>query len=151
MGPNLEYKLVNRKLDLYGEEAWNKAHTEAMACLDLEDMLSLSIQIYDDIIMLDEKVRSDEYESKPSADNGLMERLEHQMQRWTGTSERVLKILEWLAHSYSIIKGADDFRQRLQEARSICTKDEQFFHGEKLIRLEAKALAQHEANLTEAW
>jgi hypothetical protein len=152
MRPALKYKIVSQSLKVYEEEeeTWNKRHDDAMLCRDLEDIVSLSIKLYCEIIELDEDVRLCEFDDRDS-EIRLLVKTNELLQRWVQTSGDVLESISRMERGGYSIDGSDRFRGFLKEAENILTDDSKFFTGPKLQKMESEAILTHNDGKTEVF
>lgn len=145
-----DHGLAERLLSAYQDaEPWKVEHDARMECFQIEDAITAGNALFALVSEYDfqwhERVMSGVWPYSEAS-----ERPPEALYRlWLGAAERVLERAETRTREGHAIKGLEEYRDNVREARGVLTPDDDFFTSEELADLRDAAIEDHRAGLTE--
>lgn len=115
-------------------------HYAAEACAAFEYQLRKGLVLFRALIEADEHLREQAYADKFDYSAEVVQAFADLFRWWLSPKDQVLKWIEFFETRGHTVEGADKFRAACREAIGIATPDQDFFGGDKLVRLRDEAL-----------
>jgi len=146
---NSVLRIVRASVQTYTSEAesWKRDHAAAMECCDFEDFLEMGVDLFDDLVKIDEKYRARVFAGKEQYDEDDNNAIYASFILWLIPCKIVERALEAFEHKFGTVKHAQEFRARCQEAKSILSDHKEFF-GTGLVPLRDDALDENSGDQT---
>lgn len=114
----------------------------------VDDAVARSHSFLDYILQYDVSWRTSVFRGETEYDQKIQDRIEEGLRRWAKATEYLISNLDKLRQNWVCPESLETLRPRLDEVRSMLAPDDEFFEGEALDDLAAKAVTEHESGST---
>lgn len=141
--------VARKRLDRFREDVgeWKRAHDRVREVWHCEDLIRDAVHVYEGLLRLDEDVRLQSF-SSGNFPEGFDQSVRGLLKSWLAEAGALVPEVERHESSFEVA-GAAAFRQSLRDAERILVPDSEFFRGDRIDRMQKRALADHRAGLTE--
>ena len=116
--------------------------------LKADESAALTHGFLDRILDYDARWRTAAFRGETEYDPAIEDRIEAGLRSWLNLTESLLAKLEAVRSWGFRPDSLETLRPRIAEVRNMLTPDDEFFRGEELDEMAAKAIAEHEAGQT---
>lgn len=131
-------------------EKWKREHDELAARLwAWEDVVEKIERLYVRILDLDDDIQGRVFRGEQPFDGIFADQLAAIMPNWLDLARSASEAVSELEAEYGSVRGVEELRSKMHQAEMMTIPDSKVFGGPKLARLQAEAIQEHRAGLTE--